>query len=174
MKKIPFHLFLQIAFLGTLVSVAHAGAVIEGETTDAMITSSMINPGEYDTNVTLGVGEIYNGDVGNIVEPFNLPYLAPGQTVTGATISFYLASINAPVTPNVQLYGLTRVSATSSSPLTSDWYVGTNDTANTLLTFNLCHTVNAGRFDPHLFRGQSHQLYPAAVRQCGLFRVGTQ
>jgi hypothetical protein len=134
MKKILLQFLIQIIFCTVLIGAAHAGGVIEGETTDALVTASKLNDPEYGNFETLLVGEVYNGDVGNVVEPFALPYLAPGQTVSGATISFYLASINTPVTANVQLYGLTRVSSTNSSPLTSDWYVGANDTANTLLT----------------------------------------
>ncbi|MEJ0000678.1 MAG: Ig-like domain-containing protein [Verrucomicrobiota bacterium] len=134
MKRIlPSGLSAILLLAPWLALPLRAGAVLEGDTADAMVTSSKLNDPEYGTAETLGVGEIYNQDVGTIVEPFELPYLAPGQTVTNAAISFYLASINPPVTATVQLYGLTRVSATNSSSLTSDWYVGSNDTANTLL-----------------------------------------
>jgi hypothetical protein len=116
-----------------LGGIAHAGAVIEGDPADGGVLANGVNTGYYGDNLTQAVGQQYFSDVGNIVEPFALPYLAPGQTVTGATISFYLDSAASP-SANVQLYGLTRVSATSPTVTTADWYVGANDTANTLLT----------------------------------------
>jgi len=75
-------------------------------------------------------GTLFGGDNGNVVEAFPLPYLPPGQTVTAASISFYLATNTSQGNPNynLDLYGLNRVSTTSSAPLITDWYVGANDT----------------------------------------------
>lgn len=123
----------QAALLVSLGCTARAGAIIEGDTADAMVTQNAVNNGEYNTLYNLNVGALFNTDNGAMVEAFPLPYLAPGQTVTGATISFYLEQRNSTPNYNVQLYGLNRVSATSSAPLVSDWYAGTNDASNTLL-----------------------------------------
>jgi hypothetical protein len=133
--RILFQFFGLAALLVFMAAPAKAGAIIEGDCSDAMLTQTLINSGYYDTNESLEVGGLYNNDNGVIVEAFLLPYLAPGQQISGATISFYLQQLNnPPVTCNGQLYGLNRVSTSSSAPLLSDWYVGSNDTANTLLT----------------------------------------
>jgi hypothetical protein len=130
--------FLGLALLASLASTARAGAIIEGDTGDAMLTQTTINSTFYHNNMNLEAGGLYNNDNGNIVEAFPLPYLAPGQQVTGATISFYLEGKNYNPAINIQLYGLNRVSATNPAPLVSDWYVGANDTANTLLNATFC------------------------------------
>ena len=115
--------------MASLVCTAKAGAIIEGETTDAMLGKSSIN-----SNEDQEVGGYYTGENLAIVESFALPYLAPGQQVTGAAVTFYYEKFNNAVPPvNVQLYGLSRVSATSSAPVNADWYCGANDTANSLL-----------------------------------------
>ena len=122
-------ILLGTALLASLVSTAKAGAIIEGDTADAMLGQASIN-----SNEDQEVGGYYTGENLAIVEPFALPYLAPGQQVTGAAITFYYEHFNNGTPPvNVQLYGLNRVSATSPAPVNADWYVGANDTANTLL-----------------------------------------
>jgi hypothetical protein len=126
-------LFLVLIAFAALGASSRAGEIIEGDTGDAMVTSGAVNSGYYYTLYTLNVGALArNNDVGAIVEAFQLPYLAPGQTVTGATVSFYQQSDGTSPLNTVQLYGLTRVS-TSPTILASDWYTGANDTANTLL-----------------------------------------
>jgi hypothetical protein len=123
------------AFLVASPPCLKAGAIVEGETTDAMVTASDVNNGAYDTSVTLGVGQLYQGYQAAMVEPFALPYLAPGQTVSNASISFFLAytQANSPLTCNVQLYGMKRVSTGTTTITPSDFYIGTNDSQNTLL-----------------------------------------
>jgi len=122
-------IFVGMAFLASLVATAKAGAIIEGDPADAMLGQASIN-----SNESQAVGGFYTGENLAMVEPFALPYLAPGQLVTNATISFYYENtLYGTPTANVQLYGLTRVSATSSAPINADWYVGANDTANALL-----------------------------------------
>ncbi len=122
-----------MALLASLVSTAKAGAIIEGDTADAMLGQASIN-----SNESQAVGGYYTNENLAMIEPFALPYLAPGQQVTGATISFYYENVEYG-TPsfNVQLYGLNRVRATSSAPISADWYIGANDTANTLLDAKL-------------------------------------
>ncbi len=116
---------------------ARAGAIVEGDPTDAMVDQTAVDDGAFDTIYDFPIGALYGTNTGVQVEAFALPYLAPGQQVTGASISFYLESYNtqgaAKPTYNLALYGLNRVSATSPLPLTSDWYLGANDSANTLL-----------------------------------------
>src|ERR1035437_3545240 len=133
MTRSLFRFCVRVAFLASLVCTARAGAIIEGDTADAMIDQTAVNDAAYDTTYNLNVGGLYGANIGALVEAFQLPYLAPGQQVTGASITFYLEQKNFTPSNNVQLYGLNRVSATSSAPLLSDWYEGTNDTANTLL-----------------------------------------
>ncbi|HEV3273114.1 MAG TPA: Ig-like domain-containing protein [Candidatus Methylacidiphilales bacterium] len=98
-----------------------------------MVDQTAVNDSSYYTTFDLCVGALYGVQSGAMVEAFPLPYLAPGQQVTGASISFYLEQKNSTPAYNIQLYGLNRVSATSSMPLESDWYTGSDDTANTLL-----------------------------------------
>jgi hypothetical protein len=112
---------------------ANGGVIIEGDPSDAYIDQNGVNDGKYSHQYAYSVGGLFGSDMAVMVEPFALPYLAPGQQVTGATISFYVEQPNGTENYNMQLYGLNRVSATSPMPLTSDWYVGSNDTANTLL-----------------------------------------
>src|SRR5450755_1634082 len=70
-----------ITLLASLVSTARAGAIIEGEPTDAMVTQSAINNAAYSTGESDQIGMLYSwlgADVSNMIEPFALPYLAPG------------------------------------------------------------------------------------------------
>jgi len=131
-----FRFFLQVALLASLVGAARAGAIIEGQGSDAMVDQSAVSDGAYATLYDAPIGGLYGSTVGVLVEPFLLPYLAPGQTVTGASIAFYFEQPNGTENYNMQLYGLNRVSTTSSLPLESDWYAGADDTANTLLDAN--------------------------------------
>src|ERR1019366_9935739 len=133
MTRSLFRFFVRVALLASLVCTARAGAIIEGDTADAMIDQTAVNDGAYYTTYDLNVGALYGVQSGAMVEAFQLPYLAPGQQITGATLSFYLEQKNSTPTYNGQLYGLNRVSATSSAPLESDWYTGANDASNTLL-----------------------------------------
>jgi len=118
------------------MGAARAGAIIEGQGSDAMVDQSAVSDGAYATLYDAPIGGLYGSTVGVLVEPFLLPYLAPGQTVTGASIAFYFEQPNGTENYNMQLYGLNRVSTTSSLPLESDWYAGADDTANTLLDAN--------------------------------------
>jgi hypothetical protein len=138
MTRSLFRFFVLAVLLASLVSTARAGAIIEGLGSDALVDQNSVGDGAYNSLYDVDIGTLSGSTSGVLVEPFALPYLAPGQQVTGATISFYLEQMNmqwtnSPPTYNVQLYGLNRVSITSSVPLLSDWYTGTNDTANTLL-----------------------------------------
>ncbi|MCE0523321.1 MAG: Ig-like domain-containing protein [Methylacidiphilales bacterium] len=133
MRKKTFIILLLGAAWAFLVGAAKAGEIVEGDSADAMVDQNGVNDGFYDTLYDFYVGALTGVQSGAMVEPFQLPYLAPGQTVTGATVSFYLEQLNGTPTYNLQLYGLNRVSATSSTPLEADWYTGTNDAANTLL-----------------------------------------
>ena len=148
-----FHLFICLfaAVLVAMNGTARAGAVVEGDPADGGVLKNSVNSGYYNTWLTQAVGQQVLLDVGNIVEPFALPYLAPGQTVTGATISFYLTSKASPVSANVQLYGMNRVSTSSPTVTTSDWYSGTNDTSNTLLSPTLATPSSGGQRDGHVF-----------------------
>ena len=129
MTRVIFVLFFTVL----LTNFARAGEIIEGDAADAMVINGSVNPGDYNTLFTLNVGDLSRSpDIGAVVEAFELPYLAPGQKVTSATISFYMEQDNTKPTNTVQLYGLNRVS-TNSAPLASDWYTGANDKANTLL-----------------------------------------
>jgi hypothetical protein len=126
--------FLALATsFGLVASSAQAGAIIDGDPADGMIVAGVVNNPEYNHLYDYQIGALYNSDNSSMVEGFPLPYLAPGQQVTGATISFYLESLNGPPNFNLALYGLKRVSTTSGAPLASDQYSGANDTANTLL-----------------------------------------
>ena len=134
MSRFLINLFFTSVLLLVLSMLAsRGGEIIEGDPGDAMVTKTLVNSGAYDENENIEVGSLYYGDVGTIVECFPLPYLASGQQVTAATISFYLEQTNSSPTCNCQLYGLNRVSTTSPAPLVSDWYEGTNDAANVLL-----------------------------------------
>jgi hypothetical protein len=139
MTQSLFRSFLLIVFLTSLLCwlslPLRAGAIIDGDGADGNVTSSTVSNTEYYHLYTLLAGTLFYGDNGAVVEGFALPYLAPGQTITSATVSFYLESNTSQGTPsyNLQLYGLKRVNTTSGAPLVADWYVGANDTANTLL-----------------------------------------
>jgi Bacterial Ig domain len=128
------YLLLAAVWLAFLAGNANAGSVVEPDTTDQIVLQSGLNSGYYFTLYSFPVGRLLqSSDMSDAVEAFPLPYLAPGQQVTGATVSFFLQSLNGTPTAKLQLYGLNRVSATNSTPIPADYYVGTNDTANTLL-----------------------------------------
>jgi hypothetical protein len=151
-----------------------AGAILDAIPTDDNVIASGVGDGEVVHLYTLQAGTNFGGNT-NIVEAFALPYLAPGQTITAATISFYLnAQVPTPASSpnyNLSLYGLNRVSLTNSLALASDYYIGTTDSANTLLTTsfvtpsnplnsvvsysgaNLTAFINTQRANP-LFTGQ--------------------
>jgi hypothetical protein len=135
MRNQNFLSFLLAALLA-LPTLAKAGALVEGDGNDAYIDQIAVNDGNYGHLYDYFVGGLFTprGVSAVMVEPFALPYLAPGQQVTGATISFYEEQPNGAENYNLQLYGLNRVSATSSAVLQSDYYAGgANDGANTLL-----------------------------------------
>jgi len=133
MIRTLFRLFVQVTFFTSLLGLARAGAIIESDTGDGMVTQTAVNDGYYHTQDNLNVGRLYRTDIGTQVDAFPLPYLAPGQQVTAATISYFLEQINGSPAFNAQLYGLNRISTTSPAPLVSDFYEGLNDTANVLL-----------------------------------------
>ena len=117
-----------------LVCPVKAGAIIDGDPADGLVAANIVNDPEYNHLYDYPLGSLWGTDSSCMVEGFALPYLAPGQQVTNATISFFLESQNGAPTYNLQLYGLKRVSTTSGIPVSADEYTGTNDTANTLLT----------------------------------------
>jgi hypothetical protein len=143
MTRSLFRSFLLSILLTALVLPLRAGAIIEGDPADGNVDSSVANNSAY--------YQVYDIEIGNppnsngacaMVEAFPLPYLAPGQTVSAATISFYLdsdGSNQSAVDYNMQLYGLNRVSLATAVPLSgtaatrADFYAGKDDTANTLL-----------------------------------------
>jgi len=133
MTSTPFRFFVQAALLSALLCTARAGEIIESDIGDGMVTQTAVNDAYYHTQDNLNVGRLYRTDIGTQVDAFPLPYLAPGQQVTGATISYFLEQINGTPAYNGQLYGLNRVSTTNPAPLVTDWYEGTKDTANVLL-----------------------------------------
>jgi hypothetical protein len=133
MTRFLFFYFGLAALFASLVCTAKAGEIIDGDPADAMVDQNGVNDGAYGHLYDLEIGGLWGSTLSSMVEPFALPYLAAGQQVTGATISFYLEQPNGAENYNLQLYGLKRVSATSSAPLLTDWYAGSNDTANTLL-----------------------------------------
>jgi hypothetical protein len=139
-----FRLLSFAVFSAFLIHPVQAGQIIEGTTSDALVTQSNLNSGAYETNQNLYVGSLWYGDIGSTVESFPLPYLAPGQTISGASISFFLQSTNGSPSINGQLYGLNRVSTTSALPLLADYYVGKNDTANSLLNATFLTPSTAG------------------------------
>jgi hypothetical protein len=143
MTRSLFRSFLLITLLTSLVAPLRAGAIIEGDPADGNVDSGTPNNTAY--------YQVYDIEIGNppasagacdLIEAFPLPYLAPGQTVSAASISFYLdsgGSNQSSVDYNMQLYGLNRLSVATAVPLSSnvatraDFYVGKDDTANTLL-----------------------------------------
>jgi len=133
MTRSLFVFFGVVALCASLVCTSRAAEIIEGDTADGMVDQWAVNDGAYGHLYDFEVGGLWGSTLASLVEAFPLPYLAPGQQVTGATISFYLEQPNGPENYNMQLYGLNRVSTTNSAPLQTDWYEGTNDTANTLL-----------------------------------------
>lgn len=127
-------LVLGVVALVSLSSEVCASTVdVAGSANDKQVGQLSINPGMYDENSTIGIGILYDNDTYTMVEPFPLPYLAPGQTISSASISFYVPEIDYTPFFNCDLYGLKRTSTTSDAPIAADWYVGNNDTANTLL-----------------------------------------
>ena len=124
---------LLLALLFLTLQAAKAGPVVDGETDAGTVTQGRVNNEVYDHIYTGAVGGLYGTDVGNDVTAFALPYLAPGQQITSATLTWYLQGYAGTPSMNIQLYGLKRVSTTDSSPSTADFYAGANDTANTLL-----------------------------------------
>jgi hypothetical protein len=128
-----FPTFILLLFFSCLTTLSHAGAIVEGNTADGMVTQTAVNTPVYHENENLWVGTLDFGVVGTVVDGFPLPYLGPNQQITGASASFYLNEINNAPGFNAQLYGLNRVSTSNPAPLVSDWYAGTNDTANVLL-----------------------------------------
>ena len=128
-----FALALGLVLLVSHGGLAKAGAIVEGNGQDGFVTLGVVNNGAYSSVYNFAVGALYGTDSACAVEAFALPYLAPGQQVTAASISFYLESLDGAPTYKLQLYGLNRVSTTSPVPIVTDWYTGTNDTLNTLL-----------------------------------------
>src|ERR1700722_2423485 len=128
-----FRFLVPVALLASLVCPARAGAILEADPSGAMIDQNAVDDGQYEHLYNCEIGGLFRTEMSGMVDAFPLPYLAPGQQVTGATISYYLEQPNGTQNYNLQLYGLKRVSATSPAPLESDWYAGTNDSANTLL-----------------------------------------
>jgi hypothetical protein len=133
MSRSFFSLFGWLSLFLFAVTASRAAEIIEGNTADGMVTQTLVNSGSYNNNENIEVGPMYYGDIGTVVESFALPYLAPGQQITGASISFFLEQTNSNPSFNGQLYGLNRVSTTNAAPLVSDWYQGANDTNNVLL-----------------------------------------
>ena len=125
--------FILLAVWACLTVTVRAGAIVDGDPGGGFTTVASVNNAMYSSVYTMAIGSLYFGDVSCMVQGFALPYLAPGQSISGASISFFITGYNGTPPYNLQLYGLKRVSTTSTVPLLSDWYGGTNDTANTLL-----------------------------------------
>ena len=85
----PFRCFLLIVFLTSLAFAARAGQIIESVPTDDTSPQAALPTGRLSIFYTLYCGTV-DGLNANVVEAFPLPYLAPGQTITSATISYYL------------------------------------------------------------------------------------
>jgi Bacterial Ig domain len=126
--------FLMLLAVLAFPNAAQAGATVDGDPMGGFTTSSTVNDAAYSSEYTVAIGSLYGSTASCQVQGFALPYLAPGQTVSSASISFHLISKDGTPPYNLQLYGLKRVSTVAYTlPLLSDWYVGANDTANTLL-----------------------------------------
>src|SRR6201996_8000276 len=78
-----------VAFV-SLSSTYGSTVDVAGDANDKQVGQLSINPGMYDENSTIGIGILYDNDTYTMVEPFPLPYLAPGQTISAASISFYV------------------------------------------------------------------------------------
>jgi len=79
------------------------------------------------------IGKIESNEQVYVI-PIKLPYLNPGQTITGAQLSFSYVGKNGSPAHNIDVYGLARTSTSISPvPVPGDYYVGTNDTANSRL-----------------------------------------
>jgi hypothetical protein len=138
MTDLHFFRVLPVLALSSFLALsASGGQITESTTTGALVTQSAVNSGAYGEFQSIQIGGLMYGDIGSMVESFPLPYLAPGQQITGANLSFYTVGSAGPVAFNGQLYGLTRVSTTNPAALVSDYYAGSNDTANTLLNSTL-------------------------------------
>jgi hypothetical protein len=123
---------LFFAFVITTMLAFHADAALQSESFyDAQVDATLVNPGANTIFGQYYVGHIYYDDR-VIVTPFQLPYLAPGQTITSASVSWNYAGTKNTPTTSVDVYGLTRI-ATTATVTTADFYIGPNDTANTLL-----------------------------------------
>jgi hypothetical protein len=108
---------------------------------DALAATMTVFGDRADTQVHR-VG-IFNGDPGqnggqsgvnggfnySMVFVFQLPTLAPGQTITGADFGFFIDSMSSAFFTD--LYGLSY--RLQSTVLASDWYSGTGDPNNSLL-----------------------------------------
>jgi hypothetical protein len=126
-----------------LVLPLKAGEIIDGDPADGTVdTNGTVNNTSYaPVYDNLAGNPPASGGACDVIEAFPLPFLGPNQTVSAASISFYLdgQSIQTSIPFNLQLYGLKRVLVSSSAPLpataplASDYYASTNDTANTLL-----------------------------------------
>ena len=141
MFQLLFRSFLLTAVLICLGIPLRAGATIDADPADGTASSTAVNDSNYYGVYTNVLGVLPGYDSDSIVDAFPLPYLAPNQQVTAASISYYLAGeyLQGQISYNIQLYGLNRVSVPTAvplsnpAPLISDWYDGPNDTANTLL-----------------------------------------
>jgi hypothetical protein len=84
-------------------------------------------------------GNYMDGTGRAFVIPFQLPYLNPGQAISAATVAFNYVGKNGSPLKSIDLYGLNRTVASTGipAPIAGDWYVGSDDTANTLLEQNI-------------------------------------
>ncbi len=149
MTENTFRFFLLSFLLVVAPLAANAGGpVIDSQGDSGSVSKSAVNNDAYDHIYHYLVGGLRNGDSECMVDAFALPYLAPGQQVTGASISYYLESKNGTPTCNLQLYGLKRVSTTSSATIQADYYTGASDANNTLLAPKLVtpSTPNGAQF----------------------------
>jgi hypothetical protein len=90
MTRTLFRFLIALAAsLATLVGTVKAGEIIDGDGNDELVDAGAAPDTSYNSVYQINVGPLYNNN-GNLIEAFQLPYLAPGQQVTGATISFYL------------------------------------------------------------------------------------
>ncbi len=121
----PLRVLLSVLACGTF---AHAANItLYGNTADSEVHYGGI--WSYDPGQNGGMVGVNGGYDYSDVFVFQLPVLAPGQTITGSDFSFYDTASGSKY--NVDLYGLGY--RASPTVLASDWYSGPNDSQNALI-----------------------------------------
>jgi hypothetical protein len=121
-------LFASVALTGL---AAKAG--VESESFyDVQLSSTTVDPGSYLVFGQDYVGYLFGTENRVMVTPIQLPYIAPGVTITGASMSWGYVGKNGTPATNVDVDGLSRIS-TSPAVTTADYYIGPNDPASTTI-----------------------------------------